>query len=97
MQKTGIVRQVDEMGRFVIPKEMRLSLGIVAKDPIEIRILDDGGIGLYKYDAAMSIRDSVTHLKMRVGEDDLMDPLLRVAAMTKLIELEALLKRRARQ
>ena len=33
---TGIVRRVDELGRVVIPKEMRKQLNIEERDPIEI-------------------------------------------------------------
>ncbi|MBD7939656.1 AbrB/MazE/SpoVT family DNA-binding domain-containing protein [Cytobacillus sp. Sa5YUA1] len=36
MKSTGIVRKVDELGRVVIPKELRRSLGINEKDPLEI-------------------------------------------------------------
>lgn len=36
MKSTGIVRKVDELGRIVIPKELRDSFGIEIKDPIEI-------------------------------------------------------------
>lgn len=46
---TGIVRRVDELGRIVIPKEMRKSLDIDQKDPIEISI-DGSSIILQKYE-----------------------------------------------
>jgi stage V sporulation protein T len=36
MQETGIVRRIDELGRVVIPKEMRKTLRIREGDPIEI-------------------------------------------------------------
>lgn len=36
MKSTGIVRKVDELGRVVIPMELRNNLGIKEKDPIEI-------------------------------------------------------------
>lgn len=36
MKATGIVRKVDELGRIVIPKELRTGLDIDVKDPIEI-------------------------------------------------------------
>ena len=32
----GIIRQIDELGRIVLPKEMRKSLDIDSKDPLEI-------------------------------------------------------------
>ena len=36
MKATGIVRKVDELGRIVIPIELRRTLDIAIKDPIEI-------------------------------------------------------------
>lgn len=51
MKKTGIVRKVDELGRIVLPIEIRRSLGIEIKDPLEI-IVEDGIIKLQKYEAA---------------------------------------------
>lgn len=36
MKSTGIVRRVDELGRIVIPKELRKCFGIVEGDPLEI-------------------------------------------------------------
>lgn len=36
MRDTGIVRRVDDLGRIVIPMELRRSLGIHVKDPIAI-------------------------------------------------------------
>lgn len=38
MKSTGIIRRVDELGRVVIPKEIRKKLEICEKDPIEIYI-----------------------------------------------------------
>ena len=46
---TGIVRRIDELGRIVIPKEMRRVLDIAEKDPIEILIQDETII-LRKYE-----------------------------------------------
>ena len=36
MKVSGIVRHIDELGRVVIPKEMRKSLGISEGDPVEM-------------------------------------------------------------
>lgn len=46
---SGIVRRVDELGRIVIPKEMRKQLNIDEKDPIEISV-DGTSIVLTKYE-----------------------------------------------
>ncbi len=46
---TGIVRRVDELGRIVIPIEMRNSLGIAQKDPVEIS-MEGTSIVVRKYE-----------------------------------------------
>lgn len=38
MNDTGIVRKVDDLGRIVIPMELRRTLGIKVKDPIQIYV-----------------------------------------------------------
>ena len=38
MKSTGIVRRVDELGRVVIPIELRNKFGITEKDPMEIYV-----------------------------------------------------------
>lgn len=50
MKATGIVRRVDELGRYVIPKEFRKMLGIKEGDPVECFATKDGEIVLRKYD-----------------------------------------------
>lgn len=49
MKATGIVRRIDDLGRVVIPKEIRITLHIKEGDPLEIYI-DERGICLRKYD-----------------------------------------------
>ena len=41
MKSTGIVRKVDELGRIVLPIELRRTLGIEEKDRIEIFVDGD--------------------------------------------------------
>ena len=41
MKSTGIVRKVDELGRVVIPIELRRTLGINEKDALEIYVEND--------------------------------------------------------
>ena len=51
MKSTGIVRKVDELGRIVLPIELRRSLNIDIKDSIEI-FVDEDKIILKKYEPA---------------------------------------------
>ena len=49
MKATGIVRRIDELGRVVIPKEIRRTLRFREGDPLEIFTDKDGGVVLKKY------------------------------------------------
>ena len=49
MKSTGMIRRLDELGRIVIPKEIRNKLEIYEKDPIEIYV-DGHSIVLKKFE-----------------------------------------------
>lgn len=49
MKATGIVRRIDDLGRVVIPKEIRRTLRIREGDPLEIYTATDGGVIFKKY------------------------------------------------
>ena len=49
-KSTGIVRKVDDLGRIVLPKELRTVLGIVERDLLEI-FVDKDYIMLQKYNS----------------------------------------------
>ena len=49
MKSTGIVRKVDELGRIVLPIELRRTLSIKERDSMEI-FVDGGSIVLKKYE-----------------------------------------------
>ncbi|MGE5390677.1 MAG: AbrB/MazE/SpoVT family DNA-binding domain-containing protein [Deltaproteobacteria bacterium] len=51
MKSTGVVRKVDELGRIVIPIELRRTMGIEEKDALEIYV-DAEKIILKKYEPA---------------------------------------------
>ena len=51
MKSTGIVRKVDELGRIVLPIELRRTLNINEKDSLEI-FVDNDKIVLQKYEPA---------------------------------------------
>ena len=51
MKSTGIVRKVDELGRVVLPIELRRNMGIEIKDSLEI-FVEENTIILKKYEPA---------------------------------------------
>ena len=57
MKSTGIVRKVDELGRIVLPIELRRTLDIAERDALEIYVSEDTII-LKKYQPACIFCDS---------------------------------------
>lgn len=69
MKATGIVRKIDELGRVVIPMELRRTLEISEKDPLEI-FVDSDCIILRKYRPGCSFCGEETVFR-RLGEKNL--------------------------
>lgn len=80
MKATGIVRRIDDLGRVVIPKEIRRTLRIREGDPLEIFVDRDGEVILKKYspiselgdfakEYAEALYDSLNHLVLIADRD----------------------------
>ena len=55
MRATGIVRRIDDLGRVVIPKEIRRSMGVREGDPVEMFVDNEsGGLVLVPYHSEAS-------------------------------------------
>ena len=63
MKSTGVVRKIDELGRFVLPIELRKNLGINNRDAVEIFVEDDKII-LKKYEPSCIFCGMQTTLKV---------------------------------
>ena len=57
MKATGIVRRIDDLGRVVIPKEIRRTMRIREGDPLEIYTDKDGGVIFRKYSLMGALAD----------------------------------------
>ena len=57
MKTTGIVRRIDDLGRVVIPKDIRYQLGIKEGEPLEI-FFDGQMVGFKKVEHNRTLRDS---------------------------------------
>ena len=62
MKATGIVRRIDDLGRVVIPKEIRRTLRIREGDPLEIFTDKEGGVIFRKYSQMGGVSDFATQL-----------------------------------
>lgn len=62
MKATGIVRRIDDLGRVVIPKEIRRTMRIREGDPLEIYTSADGEVIFRKYSALGEMTESATQV-----------------------------------
>ena len=67
MKATGIVRRVDDLGRIVIPKEIRRTLRIREGDPLEIYTEKDGGVIFRKYSPMGDLQEFATQMCESIG------------------------------
>ena len=68
MKSTGIVRKVDELGRIVIPIELRRTLNVAEKDALEIYV-DGEQIILKKYEPACIFCDDARDITVYKGKN----------------------------
>lgn len=80
MKATGMNRKVDELGRIVLPAEIRQSLGIKTKDALEI-FIDDESIVLKKYNPGC------TFCKSMDGMTEFGDKRICAACLQKIKEI----------
>ena len=67
MKATGIVRRVDDLGRIVIPKEIRRTLRIREGDPLEIYTEKDGGVIFRKYSPMGDLQEFAAQMCEAIG------------------------------
>ena len=68
MKATGIVRRIDDLGRVVIPKEIRRSLKIREGDPLEIFLGDDNCICFKRYSALGSLSEETLRIVQTMAQ-----------------------------
>ena len=62
MKATGIVRRIDDLGRVVIPKEIRRTMRIREGDPLEIFTAADGEVIFKKYSPMGELPETAAQL-----------------------------------
>lgn len=76
MKATGIIRRIDDLGRVVIPKEIRRTLGLHEGDPMEIFLDNDKGVIFKRYggkldDDMITLADSLDNEDMLEFADEM--------------------------
>lgn len=89
MKSTGIIRRIDDLGRIVIPRDIRRTLHIKEGDPLEV-FIGEGGVTFRKYNPTCDAKKFLDELKELLQEDS--DMKRKPEMMAKVEELETLLK-----
>ena len=93
MKSTGIVRRVDDLGRIVMPKEIRKNLGIGIGDPVEF-FVDKQRVIVQKYNTAGSVEELLDNLEKEIVlKSDLMPAELMEKLLAKTDEMKEIVSR----
>ena len=68
MKSTGIIRRIDDLGRIIIPKEIRRTLNIKEGDPMELYV-EDETVCFQKYNTADSYKGKIESLIANINDD----------------------------
>ena len=71
MKATGIVRRIDDLGRVVIPKEIRRTIGLREGDAMEIFLDNDKGVIFKKYGGKLD--DDMISLADQLDNEDMLE------------------------
>ena len=71
MRATGIVRRIDDLGRVVIPKEIRRTIGLREGDAMEIFLDNDKGVIFKKYGGKLD--DDMISLADQLDNEDMLE------------------------
>ena len=91
MKESGIVRKLDNLGRLVIPKEIRRCMRIKEGSPIEFGLLPSGEIVLCKYSLISQISDYADDFCEILGE--LLDCVILITDRDKVVAVYGMSKK----
>ena len=90
MKATGIIRRIDDLGRIVVPKEIRHTLGIKEGDPMELYVEGDT-VCFRKYSTLPEIAQTVETLANQVSDPEALKDLeetdaVAIRALAKILQ-----------
>lgn len=88
MKATGIIRRIDDLGRVVIPKEIRRTLKIREGDPLEIFIGDNDCVCFKRYSVLGSLSEDSTRVAIIMASNSGLRPIAIYDTTVKLRGME---------
>lgn len=74
MKATGLIRRIDDLGRVVIPRDIRRSLRIREGDPLEI-FIDNNGVCFQKYSTLGSLAEEPLRIAIKMASNSGLRPI----------------------
>lgn len=68
MKATGVIRRIDDLGRVVVPRDMRKSMGLQEGTLLEVCAIEEG-ILFKKYDPGITLMDIVNNLESALDDN----------------------------
>lgn len=87
MKATGIVRRIDDLGRVIIPKEIRRSLKIREGDPLEI-FIENNCVCFQRYSALDSLNEETLRIAIKMASNSGLRPIAIYDTVKKLRGME---------
>lgn len=87
MKATGIVRRIDDLGRIIIPKDIRRSLKIREGDPLEI-FIENNCVCFQKYSTLGSLAEEPLQIAIKMASNSGLRPIAIYDTDTKLRGME---------
>ena len=88
MKATGIVRRIDDLGRVVIPKEIRRNLKIREEDLLEIFVEDDNYVCFKRYSVLGSLNEDCMRIAITMASNSGLRPIAIYDTVKKLRGME---------
>ena len=89
MRATGIVRRIDDLGRVVIPKEIRRNMKIQEGDPLEIYVSPQTNAIIltpYEYNPKANLREVAEHLTNTEKYEEIAEEVQKIIKKIEKIE-----------
>lgn len=94
MKSTGIIRRIDDLGRVVIPKEIRRNLRLKDGDPVEI-FMEGDAVCFKKYDVTGDVQQVLSNAEDYIKRETELSPKVVDALLGKITEMKNILKEAA--
>lgn len=91
MKSTGIIRRIDDLGRIVIPKEVRRNFRIREGDPLEL-FTEGDAVCFKKYDVTGDVQQVLSNTENYIKLDTELSPKVVNALLGKIDEMKTILK-----